>query len=497
MSTAAPFADGSAEDANQFDLRRQRALAAAFAGVGALSLAVSVWQVSLVPVIVGCGLCSGLAMLRQPNLATLLAIFILYTNSADVAVTFHRVPYILGASFVGLWLIPLAFSLRQGEKLYIAPAIPWLIAYAAGLVVSSFRSPLPEQAVSGVVTFVVEGLLVFFLVSNVVRTRAILRASVWCLLLAGLCMGILPVYQQATRQFDNDFGGFAQTNLRGFQTGEHSVEGEVRQRRLSGPIGEQNRFAQHMLMLVPFGVCGFEIARRWPGKLLALAVLIVTFAAMAVAFSRGAAVAFVLLTAAGAATGYIRRSHLLGLAVTALIVLILMPQYLVRLSSIANLADLQGRHSQEKMDGAVHIRTSAIASSAVIFAEHPLLGLGPGVAQYFTREYGKRLGLAATWDAKKTPAHMIFLDVAADSGLVGLASLLAACGVTVVGLIRCRRRAQDDELRQITTAIALALGAYFACGLFLHFAFIRYFWLIMGLAAACQQVAARERSGDL
>ena len=60
-----------------------------------------------------------------------------------------------------------------------------------------------------------------------VASPRMLRAVVMTLLLAGMIMGGIPLFQQLTGQFDDNFGGFAQTNERGFRTGEETFEGEV------------------------------------------------------------------------------------------------------------------------------------------------------------------------------------------------------------------------------------------------------------------------------
>jgi len=41
----------------------------------------------------------------------------------------------------------------------------------------------------------------------------------------------------------------------------------------------------------------------------------------------------------------------------------------------------------------------------------------------------------------------------------------------------------------MVTAFMLAIIAYLASGIFLHFAFIRYFWLMMALAGAASYIA--------
>ena len=44
----------------------------------------------------------------------------------------------------------------------------------------------------------------------------------------------------------------------------------------------------------------------------------------------------------------------------------------------------------------------------------------------------------------------------------------------------------------MATAYMLALVTYLTTGLFLHFAFIRYFWLFVALAASVMYIADRQ-----
>ncbi len=69
------------------------------------------------------------------------------------------------------------------------------------------------------------------------------------LVIAGVFMAALSVFQELTQAHDNNFFGFAQVSEGGFDVGEGD-DAVVRQ-RLAGPIGEQNRYAQVLLMVVP------------------------------------------------------------------------------------------------------------------------------------------------------------------------------------------------------------------------------------------------------
>ena len=50
-------------------------------------------------------------------------------------------------------------------------------------------------------------------------------------------------------------------------------------------------------------------------------------------------------------------------------------------------------------------------------------------------------------------------------------------------------RAYDPLMSDIVTGFLFAILAYLATGIFLHMSFIRYFWLMLGLAAASAVIA--------
>ena len=84
---------------------------------------------------------------------------------------------------------------------------------------------------------------------NAIRSESVLRAALWTLVAAGTLMGGLLTFQYLTSSYDNDFLGFAQL---GSSLG-YDLEGVPEQRRLAGPIGEVNKFAQIMAQAVGSG----------------------------------------------------------------------------------------------------------------------------------------------------------------------------------------------------------------------------------------------------
>ena len=80
----------------------------------------------------------------------------------------------------------------------------------------------------------------------------------------------------------------------------------------------------------------------------------------------------------------------------------------------------------------------------------------------------------------------------------GLTLFLGIVYVVLRDLVRARRRwlTTRPDVANLATGFALAIVAYLATGLFLHLAFERYFWLLIGLAAATAWIALQPQDAD-
>jgi O-antigen ligase len=127
-----------------------------------------------------------------------------------------------------------------------------------------------------------------------------------------------------------------------------------------------------------------------------------------------------------------------------------------------------------------------------VFLDHPVIGVGPGIFRYYYEEYSTLIGLSVK--NQERSAHDLYLQVAAENGLLGLLCLFATLYMTLRSLARVRKRwlTDDPELSNMATAYMLSIVTYLTTGIFLHFAFIRYFWLIMALAAVVILIAEQR-----
>lgn len=427
-----------------------------------------------------------LALLRWPDAATLLVVFYIYTNVGVVAIRFHGVPPLVATALFPLLLaIPLIwYLLLRREKIIITPVFLLLLMLGVVYTLGAAFSSDIALAMPQLTDFMVEGILLYFLLTNIIRTPLMLKRVVWVLLISGALIGGLSLFQQVTQTFDNNYAGFAQASS-DFGTGVENLQGEIQQSRLTGSIGEQNRYAQNMLMLVPLGLFQLWIHRSTRTRFLALILTGLIIAGGALAFSRGAAVGFVLMILIMVLLRYIKVYQLMLLILGVGLIFWALPQYALRLTSLDVLASLVSPEDGPALagaDNAVVDRASLMLSAFNVFRDHPVFGVGPGMVRYYTQEYAREIGISSlTGDYQ---AHNLFLGIAADAGLLGLICFLLILFIPLRDLARARKywMVRRPDLSYLATAFFQVLVAYMVTGLFLHLSYYRFFYMMLALA---------------
>jgi O-antigen ligase len=224
-------------------------------------------------------------------------------------------------------------------------------------------------------------------------------------------------------------------------------------------------------------------------RLLALGAAGITSLGVALTFSRGAAIGFVLLFGIMFLMGYLKWKHLLAVVLGAAIVLTAVPVYTERLAELVAVSESVGDTGIDQADGAIQSRVTEGLAALLAWADHPVIGVGPGQFPQYYRQYAEVVGIRVL--ARDREAHNLYLGMAAELGILGITVFLIILGLTFRDLIRARRAVQvlDPLMAAIVTGFMFAILAYLATGIFLHMSFIRYFWLMLGLAAASAVVA--------
>lgn len=429
----------------------------------------------------------------RPEAAAQLFVFLLYTNALVIISTFHGAPQSVVSLSYLLLAVPVAtYTLLQRQPIVITPSLPLMLLYTAALALSAAFARNTAAAAQPVVAFLSEGLLLYVLMSNAVRSPAALRRVIWVLVVGAVVLGGISMWQEVTGSYDNDLGGLAQTNVDDLKVGE-DLDGKVLRDRLGGPMGSPNRYAQILAMVVPLAL--LRVFGERSGKLRLLAGLGACFglAGIALTFSRGTAAALVLVAFVMVLLKAIRPRHLLAfLLAFVAVTFVIAPDYFARLNTLRG---LEGLASQSvDADGAILGRATSNLASLSVFLDHPVVGVGPlQFFQEYSVDAGNEVGLRQR-DGRRR-AHNLYFEAAADTGIIGLAAFLAIPIMTLVQLGRVAaywRRRQRPELTNLAHSLFLSVVAYLATGLFLHLSYQRYLWMFLGLANAGVWVLRRE-----
>jgi putative inorganic carbon (HCO3(-)) transporter len=213
------------------------------------------------------------------------------------------------------------------------------------------------------------------------------------------------------------------------------------------------------------------------------------------AFSRGAAVGFVLLLVIMMFMRYIKIYQILIIVAGLYLLLLALPAYSQRLGSLEGFTSMFSEDSNAAVsssDGATRSRLTEMGAAGLVFLDHPILGVGPGLFPSYYQQYSELVGLRTLNSDRQ--AHDLYVSIAAETGIFGLGCFMLILYVTLVNLARVRKRwlVAQPEISNMATAYMLSIVSYLTTGLFLHFAFIRYFWLIMALAGAVMYISDKQ-----
>lgn len=478
------------------DPERAAIAAAAIIILGALGAGILSADAPLLVVAGASGLFLAIAMVLRPDVATLTSIAIIYSNAAVVLVRFHNLPAFAAAFVPLLLLVPLARDLVVRRLPVVAPpAMGWMVVLLGIYLISALFSADTKRSWDAVTVFLTEGFVLYFLVINVIRSPDMVRGVTWALLSAGAFVSIFAVHQTITGNYDSNYFGFAQADA-AIRTGVTTLTGDVLQPRMAGSIGETNRFAQTMLMLVPLGIFRVVGERSTVLKVVAgLMTLLITLGVI-LSFSRGAAVGLAVLVIALMAMRMVRARHALVVVMALVVILAAFPQYTNRLTSLAGVGGLEGSGTSA-VDNSLLSRVTETAAAGLVMLDHPVIGVGPAMFPAYYEPYANNIGILVRNDAERE-AHNLYLGVGAELGIPGLVVFLLVA-ISVVQMLRKARRAsivRRPDLERLTTPFLLALLTYYVTGMFLHLSFGRFYWLMLAVATAAAVTTLRELAAD-
>lgn len=456
-------------------------LLALIVGVGA-ALGVKyagVWALVIIPIVL---ILVGVIALPEAGLPIFL--FVIYINLSANLITYYGLPSV-AKSFVALLSIVLVIRtvFFREEIRGLALPLGLLGMYTlTGAITLVYLSDFTAGYKS-----LVEYLKIAYysiLVVAFIQKPDILRKAVWALLFAGILMGTISLYQFATGTTSNIYWGFGQSITSDTGTGY----------RVGGAVGDPNYYAMIMAVLVPIAFDRFWTAKSIWLRIFAGWALIVSVLAVLYTYSRGGFVAMSVGVLIIAIRYKLRLlPALVGLCFVLVIYQFLPANYTDRLSTL--LYFLPQSTKQQLVDRSIRSRTSENLVAWEMFKQHPITGVGMHNYEDMYYVYARPLGIDMSGGSHQP--HSLYLQILAERGMLGLVTFAIILFITFRNLRRSEKyflQKNYSDLAGITGAITTGLMIYLLASTFLHDSFIRYFWILIGIAWSIPPLINDEES---
>lgn len=445
------------------------------------------------------------ALFVWPDAAVTAGVLLLYTNVPVILGAHAGSPMVVGIAIVALIALA-AFGRAVVHRDGPAIDLPFLglIVFLGAALLSTLFARDPTVAFGWLQTFGIEVVILYLLLVNAVRSAQSLRRVIRTLVFAAAALALLSVYQEVRGDYSQQFMGLALRDLSLAGDDPDAAAGMVRPavdvrlaQRASGPIGDPNRWAQTLLFVLPLGLLGIRHEPTSGRKAALAAACMLIAGGVFLTYSRGALVTIVALGAALAALRVVRRRVLLAGAIGVVILAaIVAPSTFVRVGTLGGIQSLFGHHPAAKeADNATRGRMTEMLAAGLVALDHPVVGVGPGhFTPFYSLQYMSNPDIAFRDIKMSRRAHSLFLEVAAETGIVGLVTFLAVPFLLGVRLWTWRRRlrATRPDLADLAAGCLLALLMYFGTAVFLHLSYQRYYGLLLGVCGCCIAVLDAE-----
>ena len=431
----------------------------------------------------------------QPDYGLSIFIFITATQISNVAIQFYGAPSIaqpLAGLLMGVILLRIV--LYRERPLNWGRVAPILIFYIFALFVSMFNAAdftISSAAFFGFFKDALGGVIVILLIQR----PASLRQAIWALIIAGIFMGTISVFQTITSTYDNPYSGFG-----GW---ESQTAGEQSRNRLTGPYDNPNAYSQVMVVIFALALERLWHEKRSLLRLFAGWSAIVSSLTIVFTYSRGGILTLV------AAVGILflqNRPRIFPVLLTMVIGLALLQflpaDYTQHISTLQDIIPTQ--NNNQVNDPSFRGRLSENIAAWRMFLNDPFFGVGLGNFEVQYQDYSRQIGLDSR-RVTRTPASL-YLEVLSEQGLIGMVPFVLLIYTIFTGLISAKSqfsRSGMHDYSNITMALIAGFGGYMIAATVKNSAYSNVYWVLVGMALSAAQIALfsfrekKELSGSL
>lgn len=456
----------------------------AVASIGVVAISHADTKVGLYGLLGLVGIAIVMAIIIRPSLGANILVLAVFTNISDL-LTDQGFPGIMKPLVAVVTLALIIHYMYAGQVPIWHPKTARIEAMLLGffmIVTLSFGVASDKGRALNEVVDLAKDIVIIYCIVSALRETQLWKQTIWIIIITTTLLCSLSVYQLLTNRFDQTFFNLASVSI-------SQVVGQSASPRIAGPVHDPNFWGQILAAVSTLLVFRIIHEKRNLIKFAGFLMLGILLYVLLNTYSRGAYLAvaidiFLILFVVEK-----RFSPVVALAAVGILLLLipLLPlSYRDRFNSLFSITAENGIYQDSSFRG----RYSEALTGLAMFASHPLLGVG--TANYFNnyQEYAQRIGIE--FRAEPRDPHSLYVQVLAETGIMGALVFFAMLFFLFRALARACRSVelspQLEEWLPWLNGIRLALLSYLITSIFLHNAYIRYFWILMALALAAIQM---------
>lgn len=350
-------------------------------------------------------------------------------------------------------------------RLIKVPQNFFILVFMALVFVSSLRNF--DYIFSYFLDFSAKALILYFAISNLVRTKNQIVGLVWTLIVLNVILCLIGFYQYAH--------GIGEV---------YAKEGILRIRALAE---ESNYFAMDLTIAISLAFGLFYGHKGRPILKIVIIGAIFLFALTTIfTFSRAGFIQLVVVFILSFWLRVFKKNKVLAILIGLILFFALVPlvpqKYWARTSTIMNF-----------QDPSIQRRLTGWTSGIGMMFQHPVKGVGFGVFRFGFLEYAYEKGyLGQTYFNEPLDAHNIYIQTGAELGVFGLILLL----LLIIWTFKYLRKAtiifrEKDAilLSEISSALQVSLWVYLIASSLLSLLHLLIFWMLIPLGVAMYRLA--------